>query len=192
MNELQPTDQEREMKKKILHILSTVMKPHDAADRLLDVFVSNTEMLREVKAEYPLSWQDYFMNIAHSVATKSKDPSTKVGCVITDAENGPVSFGFNGFVAKSKESVMTYARPMKYLTILHAEENAILFAKRDLRGCTLYCTHYPCNGCLRLILQSGIRTIYYHDDSLTKRFSKEQMEAINRLLQSTDVTIKKC
>ena len=44
------------------------------------------------------SWDEYFINIAEQVAKKSKDPSTKTGCVIVDSKNRPVSFGYNGFV----------------------------------------------------------------------------------------------
>lgn len=38
---------------------------------------------------------EYFINIAREVAKKSKDPSTKVGCVIVDENHRPVSFGYN-------------------------------------------------------------------------------------------------
>jgi dCMP deaminase len=41
---------------------------------------------------------EYFINIAEEVATRSKDPSTQVGAVIVDKNHRPVSFGYNGFL----------------------------------------------------------------------------------------------
>jgi dCMP deaminase len=43
---------------------------------------------------------------------------------------------------------------------LHAEQNALLFADRDkCEGATLYCTDWPCDGCMRMIRGSGILEI---------------------------------
>jgi dCMP deaminase len=39
-----------------------------------------------------LDWDNYFINIAGEVATRSKDPSTQVGAVIVDKKHRPVSF----------------------------------------------------------------------------------------------------
>lgn len=50
---------------------------------------------------------------------------------------------------------------MKLLRTLHAEQNAILFAARDLTGCTLYVTHPPCARCTALLIQAGIREVVY-------------------------------
>lgn len=132
-----------------------------------------------------LSWDQYFINIAYSVAEKSKDPSTKVGAVIVDQDNCPVSFGFNGFIAGCDEEYMTFERPMKYLTILHAEINAILFAKGSLKGCKLYSTQAPCENCLKYIFQSRIIEVYYDKDTVViERSSQQQKEAIARLIMS--------
>ncbi len=43
------------------------------------------------------TWDKYFMDMAKHVSTKSKDRSTKVGCVITTQDNCVVSTGYNGF-----------------------------------------------------------------------------------------------
>ena len=45
-----------------------------------------------------INWDDYFINIANEIATRSKDPSTQVGAVIVDEKHRPVSFGYNGFL----------------------------------------------------------------------------------------------
>lgn len=45
-----------------------------------------------------MDWDEYFLNIAKTVAERSKDPSTKVGAVIIDKHRRPVSFGYNGLI----------------------------------------------------------------------------------------------
>ena len=44
-----------------------------------------------------LSWDEYFMALAHLSAVRSKDPSTQVGAVIVDSNNRVVGLGYNGF-----------------------------------------------------------------------------------------------
>ena len=45
-----------------------------------------------------MDWDEYFLNIAKTVAERSKGPSTKVGAVIIDKHRRPVSFGYNGLI----------------------------------------------------------------------------------------------
>ena len=47
------------------------------------------------------------MQIAETVALKSKDPSSKMGCVIVDVKKRPISFGYNGLIQGADESKMT-------------------------------------------------------------------------------------
>ena len=44
-----------------------------------------------------ISWDEYFMGIAHLSAMRSKDPNTKVGACIVDKNNKILSVGYNGF-----------------------------------------------------------------------------------------------
>ena len=49
-------------------------------------------------------------------------------------------------------------------TVTHAEYKAILArGAPSFKGCTLYVTKYPCNGCAQVIVQSGITTVYYNE-----------------------------
>ena len=50
-----------------------------------------------VESYTPTSWDTYFMGLAKYVSTKSKDRSTKVGCVIVSQDHQVVSTGYNGF-----------------------------------------------------------------------------------------------
>ena len=105
-------------------------------------------------------WDEYFMNIAEAVATKSKDPSSKMGCVIVDQNKRVVSLGYNGMVQGADESKMTLSeRPMKYYFAIHSEMNAVIFAHQDLTGCTLYNRVATCENCLKYCLASNVSFI---------------------------------
>ena len=113
-------------------------------------------------SEKILDWDHYFINIAREVAKKSKDPSSQNGCVIVDTEHRPVSFGYNGMIQGAQEEIMTLSeRPMKYYFAVHSEMNALIFAKQDVRGCTIYNTIATCENCLKHCLQAGIKRYVY-------------------------------
>jgi len=135
-----------------------------------------------------IKWNEYFINIAKQVATKSKDPSSKVGCVIVTEDNRPISFGYNGFISGCDESMMSLDRPMKYFLTIHAEMNALLFAERSVKNCKVYATHGPCDNCLKHLMQAGISKIYYESPGIIKeRGTPEQKEAIRRMLSSKHI-----
>jgi dCMP deaminase len=110
-----------------------------------------------------MKWDDYFMEMAWLVATKSKDPSTKVGCVITGPGNEVRGTGYNGLPRRVADLPERMERPAKYLWTSHAEENAIAHAARvgiATEGCTIYVTHAPCSRCTRMLIQAGIERVY--------------------------------
>ena len=104
-------------------------------------------------------WAERFIQMAELVASWSKDPSTQVGAVITE-HNRIVSLGFNGYPHGISDSASTDSRELKLLKTLHAEENAILYAKRDLSGCEIWVTHFPCPNCAAKIIQTGINSVH--------------------------------
>lgn len=118
-------------------------------------------------------WVKYMFDICESISKKSKDPSTKVGCVITNNVNSIISTGYNGFPICVKDDINKfknrYERPLKYMFTSHAEENAIAFAARNgvkLEGSSLYVNRMvPCTRCTRLIIQSGIKNIFVYEDA---------------------------
>ncbi|NCC22834.1 MAG: dCMP deaminase family protein [Alphaproteobacteria bacterium] len=108
-----------------------------------------------------VKWDKRFLDLARLVASWSKDPSTRVGAVIADQKNRIVSLGFNGF-ARGVEDLPERLgdREVKYKIVLHAEENALLFANRDVEGCTIYTWPLmPCASCMSRIIQKGIRRV---------------------------------
>ena len=104
-------------------------------------------------------WAQRFFQMAELVGSWSKDPSTQVGAVITQG-NRVVSVGFNGYPRGVGDSADMDDREIKLLKTIHAEENAILFAKRDLTGCEIFVTHFPCPNCAAKIIQTGISTVH--------------------------------
>jgi dCMP deaminase len=99
------------------------------------------------------------------MATASKDPSTKNGCVVVGPDREIRSTGFNGLPrdVEDTEARLTN-RELKLQLICHSEENAVLHAARigvSLKGCTLYCTWPPCVRCARALIQAGIVRVVY-------------------------------
>ena len=109
-----------------------------------------------------LKWDFRFMGIARSVATWSKDPSTKIGAVIVNADRHIVATGYNGFPSGLGDDFRLEIRDMKYPRIIHAEMNAILQAGRDCIGSTLYMWGMegaPCTNCTKHLIQAGIKRV---------------------------------
>jgi dCMP deaminase len=127
-----------------------------------------------------------FIEIAKIISIKSKDPNTKVGAIIVKGDK-IISTGRNGTVAGCDETYMTYERPLKYQLVIHAEINALLFAKTDVSGMTIYITLSPCCDCLKAILQSGIRVIYY--SQLYDKYELIHKDAIKLLVISTGAKV---
>ena len=138
-------------------------------------------------------WDEYFMKIAETVALKSKDPSSKMGCVIVNENRRVVSLGYNGLIQGANENKLTLSeRPMKYRFVIHSEMNALLFAREDLRGSTVYNQTATCDNCLKHCLQAGVRRFVYRNlrvnshatDPEHSMTNYESDEAIIRMLSA--------
>ncbi|MFL2944581.1 MAG: deoxycytidylate deaminase [Candidatus Poseidoniales archaeon] len=111
------------------------------------------------------NWNERFLNLAIHISNWSKDPSTKVGCVVVGPDREIRSTGFNGLprgIEDNEERLNN--REIKYPMICHAEENAIMHAARigiSLKECTAYVTWPPCTRCARSLIQAGILTVIY-------------------------------
>ena len=114
--------------------------------------------------EQEYKWHSRWMDMAKTVSGWSKDPSTKVGAIIVRPDNTFVSEGYNGFPRGMSDDPYLYQdREIKLSRTIHAEINAILFAKEDLNGYTLYTYPFPsCHLCSLLIIQSGITKVVGH------------------------------
>jgi dCMP deaminase len=94
--------------------------------------------------------------LSHCTRKKVGALLVKDGMIISDGYNGTPS-GFPNPCEDDNGDTHWY--------VLHAEANAILKVARstnNAKDCTLYITLSPCKECCKLILQSGIRRVVYH------------------------------
>ena len=107
-------------------------------------------------------WDRRFLGLAEQVRLWSKDPGTKVGCVLV-SERRILSTGYNGFPQTISDDLNRYAnREYKLSVTIHAEKNAILNAAKNgtkVEGSTLYVTFPPCSQCAAAIIQAGVATV---------------------------------
>ncbi|MHB8388014.1 MAG: deoxycytidylate deaminase [Acidobacteriaceae bacterium] len=103
-------------------------------------------------------WDHRFLELARHVAGWSKDPNTKVGAVIVAPDRRVVSMGFNGLPRSIEDTALRLGtRELKLQMTLHAEHNAILFAREPLHNCTLYTWPFmTCSNCAAMVIQSSI------------------------------------
>lgn len=142
-------------------------------------------------------WTQYFMKIAHEVATRGTCDRKRVGCVLT-IDHHIVSTGYNGSIPGhphcddvGHDLVETLddrgvPRPNCVRTI-HAEANAIVqAAKRGsrLEGATAYINTFPCWPCFRLLAGVGVRHIWFDDeyrpDERVKRAAELSKISLNK------------
>lgn len=99
---------------------------------------------------------------AMSVAIQSKDPLKKVGAIIIDnCDFSTLSDGYNGMPFGTRDSDRVWEKNNKKSLVVHAELNAIILARRDLRNSILVATLKPCNVCASAIVQAGIKEVWY-------------------------------
>lgn len=110
------------------------------------------------------SWDEYYLDIAAVVASRSTCDRLHVGCVIVK-NNKIISTGFNGSIhghPHCDDEGHLLNEQGRCVRTIHAEENAILHAEReDLMGATAYVTHEPCEYCTRSLNQAGIKKVIF-------------------------------
>ena len=93
-----------------------------------------------------ISWDEYFMGVAHLSGMRSKDPNTQVGACIVSPDNKILSMGYNGFPKGCSDDEFPWEREnandrnlTKYPFVTHSELNAILnYRGGSLEGTKLY------------------------------------------------------
>ena len=102
-----------------------------------------------------------YLNIAKEVSLLSHCERSKVGAVLVKDGN-IIAFGYNGTPAGMNNCCER--NDVTVPEVIHAEMNAILKAARSghaVGGAELYLTLSPCVDCAKLILQSGIKRVFY-------------------------------
>jgi dCMP deaminase len=119
------------------------------------------------------AWNDYYINIAWVVSSRSSCIRRAVGALIV-MDKRIVSTGYNGtpFGVRNCDeggcprcaSDTPAQAGYDWCLCVHAEQNAIALAARQgtaTEGASLYVTLRPCLGCLKEAVQAGIREIIY-------------------------------
>ncbi len=156
-----------------------------------------------MKRKDVLTWDAYFMSMAHLSAKRSKDPNTQVGACIVNKDKRVVGLGYNGFPRGCDDDQYPWQREgdflnTKYPFVVHAELNAILNSIQNLEGCTIYVSLFPCNECAKAIIQSGIRCVVYESDKYagtqtniaSKQMFRDAGVELVHLTYSVDVNVK--
>jgi dCMP deaminase len=142
------------------------------------------------------SWHQYFLTITRQVAERSTCNRAKVGAVIVRDKN-ILATGYNGSPAGlphcTEVGCLIYQSKTPngdieencYRTI-HAEMNAIAQAAKNgvsIRDADIYVTHTPCIHCMKVLINTGIKRIFYEKEY--------KIHTVRDLLASTDVTLSK-
>jgi len=114
------------------------------------------------------TWDEYFVQIAQQVATRSTCLRRHVGAIIV-RDKRLLSTGYNGppsglphcdVVGCLREELgIPSGQRQEICRGLHAEQNAIIQAALhgvSVKGGTIYVTHQPCITCAKMIINSGI------------------------------------
>ncbi|AKF95036.1 cytidine/deoxycytidylate deaminase family protein [Brevibacillus laterosporus] len=112
------------------------------------------------------SWDEYFLDIADQVSTRSTCPRLHVGSVIVKDKH-IIATGYNGSIHghdHCDDGGCLINEAGRCVRTVHAEVNSVLHADRDsLKGATAYVTHEPCENCAKTLAQSGIARIVYRN-----------------------------
>jgi len=125
------------------------------------------------------------MQVAYQFAKLSYAERRKVGCIIVK-DKQVISFGYNGTphgfeneceiteiiclenkCTSQKDNSCCEHRSITKREVLHAESNAIMKVAKSTMSCEgadLYTTTCPCFDCAKLIIQAGIKKVYYTED----------------------------
>ena len=114
--------------------------------------------MRTFPTENQAKWDFRFLELAKFISSWSKDPSTRVGAVLTE-DKRVVSIGFNGLPqgVEDKEEILNN-RELKYEQVVHGEVNCYIFSGRtNLKGLTLYTYPFlPCSRCASIFIQAKV------------------------------------
>ena len=134
------------------------------------------------------SWENYFMGIAALVARRSTCTRRAVGAIIVK-DKRILSTGYNGAPSGIRHCIdtgclreqMNVASGERHELCrgIHAEQNAIIqaaFHGVSIKDSTLFCTNLPCSICAKMIINAGIKIIYYESgyaDSMSEEMLTE-------------------
>jgi len=135
-----------------------------------------------------ISWDDYFFDFAELASKRSTCLRRTVGAVLVK-DKMVVATGYNGpprglqhcsetGCIRQDENVPSGQRH-ELCRGLHAEQNAIIQAAKsgvNINGAHLYCSTKPCAICTKMIINAGIKKVFYkkdYDDEFADKLAKQ-------------------
>lgn len=123
-----------------------------------------------------VSFDEYFMQLAHLVASRSTCLSRSVGAVIV-RDNHIIATGYNGAPRGvshcldtgciRREHDIPSGERLDICKAVHAEQNAIIEAAYNgvsTKGASIYVTVTPCFTCAKMLVNAGIKEIIIDGD----------------------------
>ncbi len=133
-------------------------------------------------------WNEYFMRMAELAAERSTCVRRKVGAVLVK-DRRVLATGYNGAPKKlphceetgclREKMNVTSGQRHEICRGIHAEQNLIAqsaFHGVKTEGATVYCTNQPCIICAKLLINAGIKQIYFknpYDDEFTRKILEQ-------------------
>ena len=152
----------------------------------------STSILNTSENRFLSHWDRRFLRIAHEVSSWSRDPGTKVGCVLV-LEKRILSVGFNGFPQNLSDSLELYEdRQYKLAVTVHAEANAILNAAKNgakTQSCTAYVTFPPCSQCAAALIQAGVTMVICPNPANAPERWRASFKLANEMLYQSGVKL---
>ena len=118
--------------------------------------------------------QKFFIEVAKLAALQSSAIRLQVGAVVCDTRGDMVAYAYNGTVRGMDnccEDEFHNEDGGSYLVTkpdtIHAEPNLIAHAARrgiSIDGGTVFLTHSPCMPCAALMIQAGIKEVYFLEE----------------------------
>lgn len=141
-------------------------------------------------------WNQRYVEMARTVSTWSKDPSTQVGAVAVDENRRILSVGYNGFPRGINDDAKRYAdKEEKYRLVVHAEMNCIYNATYNgvsLHGSTMYVWGLPvCSDCAKGIIQTGVKMVYWSIEKEIPARWQESYQNTKAIFEEAGVVFKR-
>lgn len=128
---------------------------------------------------------NFYFEIAKQTAKLSYAKRLQVGAVIVK-DNNIISFGYNG-TPSGFDNVCENENFKTKPEVIHAEANAITKLAKEgnnSKGSDLFITHAPCTECAKLIIQAGIRRVFWSEQYRSKEgldlLEKAKIELIQK------------
>ena len=141
------------------------------------------------------SWEQYFMNIAKEVATRSTCDRKHVGSLIV-RDKTILSTGYNGSVRGMPhcDDVGHLMENNHCVATIHAEANAILQAAKNgvmIDKAEVYITASPCWPCFKMLANAGIKKVFYgefyRDERLFEVAQKIGIQRVHIKIEQTKI-----